>query len=209
MTVSESAPLILGSGSPRRREILSALGIPIRVVPGDADEARLPQEPASAYLSRVVRGKLEDVARRVPSSVPGIIVADTIVVVDDDILGKPRHEEEAVALLSRLVGRSHVVHTRYAIATQASLARPAVERTVESRVTMRQASAEEVLRYAKTGEGLDKAGAYAAQGIGAFLVERIEGSFSNVIGLPACEVVLDLRAAGLLSVFPVTESPHG
>jgi septum formation protein len=209
MVVSESAPLILGSGSPRRREILTALGISIRVVPGDADETRLSQESPVAYLSRVARGKLEDVARRVPRSVPGILVADTIVVVDGDILGKPRHEEEAVELLSRLVGRSHVVHTRYAIATETALERPAVERTVESRVTMRVARAEEVLRYAKTGEGLDKAGAYAAQGIGAFLIERIEGSFSNVVGLPACEVVLDLSAMGLLSAFPITERSHG
>jgi septum formation protein len=94
------------------------------------------------------------------------------------------------------------VYTRYAIARSPDLATLAVARTVESRVTMRAASAEELGRYAATGEGLDKAGAYAVQGIGAFLVERIDGSYSNVVGLPACEVVVDLLRVGLLEQFP-------
>jgi septum formation protein len=202
--VSEAAPLVLGSASPRRREILTALGIPIRVVPGDVDEARREGERPARYLERIVRDKLGEVAGRVgPSSdVPGIVVADTIVVVDDDILGKPRDLGEAEALLARIVGRSHVVHTRYAISRPPRLGLPAIERTVESVVTMRAASADVIARYAATREGLDKAGAYAAQGIGAFLVERIEGSFSNVVGLPACEVVLDLVGSGLLAEYP-------
>jgi septum formation protein len=202
MIVSDADPLILGSASPRRREILASLGVPIRVVPGDADETQRRGDSPAAYLARVVRHKLEDVARRIDAPAPGVVVADTIVVVDDDILGKPRDESEARHLLGRIVGRSHVVQTRYAIAVFPDLAAPRVERTVESRVTMRTASAEEVARYAATGEGLDKAGAYAAQGIGAFLVEKIDGSFSNVVGLPACELVLDLIAAGLLGPFP-------
>src|SRR4030095_14780036 len=98
-------------------------------------------------------------------------------------------------------GRTHVVKTRYAIA-RAAQALPALERTVETRVSMRRASPQELRRYAAGGEGADKAGAYAAQGIGAFLIERISGSYTNVIGLPACEVVLDLCQAGLLAEFP-------
>jgi septum formation protein len=123
-------------------------------------------------------------------------------VLDEDILGKPRDREEAAELVSRLAGRSHVVRTRYALSVAPELSRPWVERTVESIVTMRSASRDEVRRYAETGEGLDKAGAYAAQGIGAFLIQRIEGSFSNVVGLPACEIVLDLEASGILMGFP-------
>jgi septum formation protein len=204
MVVSESAPLVLGSASPRRREILSSLGIPLCVVPGDADENRVPGEPPAAYLARVVRAKLASVVERLEdrTSVPGIVVADTIVVVDDDILGKPQDFKEACDLLSRLVGRAHTVHTRYAISVGPDLERPRVERTLTSVVTMRAASAEVVAGYAATGEGLDKAGAYAAQGIGSFLIERIEGSFSNVVGLPACQVVEDLLASGLLEGFP-------
>jgi septum formation protein len=103
--------------------------------------------------------------------------------------------------VGRIVGRTHRVFTRYAI-THADGTAPARARTVESAVTMRSASNEEVARYAATGEGLDKAGAYAAQGIGAFLIERIDGSYSNVIGLPICEVVVDLTSMGLLAAFP-------
>ena len=204
MRTSVDAPLVLGSASPRRREILESLGLAIRVVPGDADETRREVESATEYLERVVRDKLSDVVRRLPDPerVPGVVVADTIVVVDEDVLGKPRDEAEARALLSRIVGRTHVVRTRYAISVAPAIGVATVERTVESRVTMRAATPDVVARYAATGEGLDKAGAYAAQGIGAFLIERIEGSFSSVVGLPACEIVMDLVAAGLLAEFP-------
>jgi septum formation protein len=204
MTLSPSTPLVLGSASPRRREILSSMGIPIVVVKGDVDETWRTGELPGPYLERVVREKLADVVRRLEerTSVPGVVVADTIVVLGDEILGKPKDVIEAMGLVSRLVGRSHVVRTRYAVSIARDLERPWVERTVESIVTMRGASTDEVRRYAETGEGLDKAGAYAAQGIGAFLIESIEGSFSNVVGLPACEIVLDLEAAGLLREFP-------
>jgi septum formation protein len=204
MVISPQTPLVLGSRSPRRRELLGSLGIPFESIPGDADETRRVGESAANYLERVVRGKLTDVTERLPhrDGVPAILVADTIVVVDDDVLGKPADVAEAEQLLSRIAGRTHLVHTRYAVSLTPALSSPKVERTVESRVTLRKASVGELARYAATGEGLDKAGAYAAQGIGAFLVERIEGSFSNVVGLPVCEVVLDLLATGLLVEFP-------
>jgi septum formation protein len=204
MAHGSDAPLVLGSGSPRRREILEGLGVPIRVVTADIDESAFPAESADEYIARVTAAKLEAVSRRIGQgdAAPGILVADTIVVVDGDVLGKPTDVDDAERLLSRIVGRTHVVKTRYAIAVRPALGAARTARTIETRVTMRAASATEIRRYAETGEGLDKAGAYAAQGIGTFLIEHVEGSFSNVVGLPACEVVQDLLALGLLEGFP-------
>ena len=202
--ISTAAPLVLGSASPRRREILTYLGVPIRVLPADVPEEVQSGEAPAAYLERIVRDKLRAVLARLrdeaAGEVPGVLVADTIVLLGDRILGKPRDTAEAVELLSALSGREHRVYTRYAL-SRASGA-PLVERSVESRVWLRDAASDEIERYARTGEGLDKAGAYAVQGGGAFLVRRIEGSYSNVVGLPACEVVEDLLKSGLLARFP-------
>jgi septum formation protein len=196
-------PLLLGSASPRRRDILAGLGLPIAVLPADVVEDVLPGEPPLSYLERVVSDKLAAVAARAAGlTFSAILVADTSVVIGERILGKPRDVAEAEQLLSALVGRTHVVYTRYAVATAAKAATPICARTVASQVTMRAASPDEVRRYAATGEGLDKAGAYAVQGIGTFLIERIDGSYSNVVGLPACEVVSDLVQNGLLAQFP-------
>jgi septum formation protein len=171
----------------------------------DVPETQLPGEPAERYLARVVAEKLSAVAGAVAWPYAAILVADTIVVVDGDVLGKPGDVDEAAGLVGRLVGRTHTVHTGYAIATPEAPQRAAVYRTVATRVSMRAATVDEVTRYARTGEGLDKAGAYAAQGIGAFLIERIDGSYTNVIGLPACEVVQDLSRLGLVGEFPGSE----
>lgn len=204
--ISSASPLILGSASPRRREILTHLGVPIRVLPADVPEEVAPDESPAAYLERVVRDKLRAVLERLHTESgnemsSGVLVADTIVLLGERILGKPRDVAEAVELLTALCGRQHRVFTRYALG-RANASAPLVERSVESRVWLREASADEIARYAATGEGLDKAGSYAVQGIGAFLVRRIEGSYSNVVGLPACEVVEDLVASGLLERFP-------
>jgi septum formation protein len=202
--ISANNPLILGSASPRRRDILTGLGIAIRTAPANVPEETRPGEVPSHYLERIVRDKLQGVARSLGTTAfAGVLVADTIVVIDGEILGKPNDKREAAQLVSKLVGRKHTVFTRYAISLASNQALPAVERTVETLVTLRAASTLEVEAYANTGEGLDKAGAYAAQGIGAFLVERIEGSYSNVVGLPACEVIVDLKAVGLLGDFPL------
>jgi septum formation protein len=201
--ISADRPLVLGSGSPRRRAILADLAIPIRVVPADADERVRVGEAPSDYLERVVRMKLASVAAKPAGrDGAGLIVADTIVVVDGEILGKPADVADARLLLARIVGRAHVVYTRYALALPADLAAPVRERSVETRVWMRAAGEREIAGYAATGEGLDKAGAYAAQGVGQFLIERIEGSYTNVVGLPACEVVMDLVETGLIASYP-------
>jgi len=201
--ISNDTPLILGSASPRRREILTGLGLPLRVLPAEIEERVEPGEEPEAYLERVVLQKLAAVAARaVKERFAAMLVADTIVVIDGEVLGKPADTAEAERLLARLVGRTHTVFTRYAISTDPVSLVTVAAQSVRSRVQMRHASRAEIARYARTGEGLDKAGAYAAQGIGSFLVERIEGSYSNVVGLPACEVVLDLSRAGLLTEFP-------
>jgi septum formation protein len=197
--IDASRPLVLGSGSPRRREILSALGLPFHVLAADIDEAVLPGEPALHYLERIAAEKLAGVRARLGGAAhAAILVADTSVVVDGDVLGKPSDIDDAARLFSRIAGRMHSVYTRYAIGL-AGVPGVSVARTVETHVHIRAASADEIRAYAATGEGLDKAGAYAAQGIGSFFIERVVGSYSNVVGLPACEVLADLRALGLVT----------
>lgn len=224
--ISAGSPLLLGSASPRRRDILTGLRIPIRVLPADVVEDVLDGEEPEAYLARIVDAKLRAVAQRarevrgvrgtdeLPPSTPArasesrtleygaVLVADTSVILGREILGKPRDRADSERLLAELCGRTHVVYTRYAIASGREPEQALVSRSVTSRVTMRAASEDERRGYAATGEGDDKAGAYAVQGLGAFLVERIDGSYSNVVGLPACEVVQDLVALGLLQHFP-------
>jgi septum formation protein len=197
--IDASRPLVLGSGSPRRREILSALGLPFHVLAADIDEAVLPGEPALRYLERIAAEKLAGVRERLGAAAhAAILVADTSVVVDGDVLGKPSDIDDAARLFSRIAGRMHSVYTRYAIGL-AGVPGVSVARTVETHVHIRAAGADEIRAYAATGEGLDKAGAYAAQGIGSFFIERVVGSYSNVVGLPACEVLADLRALGLVT----------
>jgi septum formation protein len=202
--ITLARPLLLGSGSPRRRAILQGLGIPIEVSPANTDEDVGIVDP-DHFLDRVVSDKLTaaslELDRRTHCA--AVLVADTIVVLDGEILGKPRDVAHAAELVGRLSGRSHVVFTRYAIRAGTET----VTRTVDSQVTMRQLSFEAVRRYAQTGEGADKAGAYAIQGIGAFLVRSIQGSYTNVVGLPSCEVVEDLEQLGLLAGFPLELDP--
>jgi septum formation protein len=199
--LSAKNPLILGSASPRRREILAGLGLPIFVLPADVDESVQPGEAPAAYLERIVGDKLTRVTERLGEREgAAVLVADTSVIVEQDILGKPTDVADAVRLLTRLCGRMHHVLTRYAIGLPNGAVVAA--RTVTTEVWLRAASTDEISAYAQSGEGLDKAGAYAAQGVGTFLVERLNGSYTNVVGLPACEVVLDLKQHGLLGPFP-------
>lgn len=210
--IHPSRPLLLGSASPRRRDILASLGLPFVVLAADIVEDVLPGETPGPYLERITLAKLAAIWQRRASgsspapaqgSIAAVLVADTTVVIDDQILGKPADAADAVAILSRLVGRSHDVFTRYAIGrAEPGEGALLAARTIRTEVRLRRASAAEVEAYARTGEGLDKAGAYAAQGIGSFLVEGVTGSYSNVVGLPACELVSDLTRLGLLAGFP-------
>jgi septum formation protein len=210
--IHPSRPLLLGSASPRRRDILASLRVPFVVLAADIVEDVLPGETPRGYLERITHAKLDAIWQRLArgpalpverSALAAVLVADTSVVVGEEILGKPANVADAVAMLSRLVGRSHEVFTRYAIGrAEPGEGALLAARTVRTEVRLRRASAAEVDAYARTGEGLDKAGAYAAQGIGTFLVEGVTGSYSNVVGLPACELVSDLTLLGLLTGFP-------
>jgi len=199
-------PLILGSGSPRRRDILLRLGIPLRVQPVDIDEAGKAAESADAYLERIVRAKLAALAERAELTGAAMLVADTAVVVDGKVFGKPHDDEHAAVMLRTLSGRAHRVSTRFAVASTGAPEHCLAEQTVHTEVRFRELDDAHVARYVATGEGRDKAGGYAVQGLGAFAVEHIVGSFSNVVGLPACEVVAALEGAGLLAGFPLPGS---
>jgi septum formation protein len=211
MQTPSNASLLLGSGSPRRREILANLRVPFVVHVAGADETILEGERPAAYLERVVRAKLGAVAEvYAPSSMApaevkstsAVLVADTSVIDDAVILGKPADADEAEAMIARLAGRTHEVWTRFAIGRvdPNAPARGVViahEETVITRVTFRALSPASIRAYAESGEGLDKAGGYAVQGLGAGIVARIEGSYTNVVGLPACELLIALEGLGL------------
>lgn len=211
MPTPPTASLLLGSGSPRRREILANLRVPFVVHVAGADETIHEGEGPAAYLERVVRAKLAAVAEvYAPSSAApddvratsAMLVADTSVIDDGAILGKPADADEAEAMIARLAGRTHEVWTRFAIG-RADVATPAREvrvlhaETVITRVTFRSLTPARIRAYAESGEGLDKAGGYAVQGLGAGIVARIEGSYTNVVGLPACELIVALEGLGL------------
>jgi septum formation protein len=192
--------LVLGSGSPRRREILETLRVPFVVLTSSIDERVLAGETPDAYLVRIVREKHAAVAAALPPDMQGatILVADTSVIVDDAgvarVLGKPGDVGEGCAMILLLAGRSHEVHTRFLLASQGAIH----EETVVTKVTFRPLTKARARAYAETGEGLDKAGGYAVQGLASAFVSRIEGSYSNVVGLPACEVMMALEARGMV-----------
>lgn len=178
--------VILASASPRRRQLLEMLGIPVRVVPSQLLETRKAGEGPVDYAERLAREKAQ--------SVPGSLVlgADTTVLVDDAILEKPADEADALRMLCALQGRTHQVVTAVALVAD-GVTRQATDVTS---VTFRPAAEDFLRAYVATGEPMDKAGAYGIQGYGAALVERIEGDFFGVMGLPV-RLVLDLlRAAG-------------
>jgi septum formation protein len=199
--ITASTPLVLGSASPRRRELVALLGVDFVVRSASADESVLPGEPAPDYVRRVTLAKLQavrDSLREEPlGEVAGILVADTTVVAPDGTpLGKPRDDEDARAILEQLAGKTHHVSTHFALASGGGDGNrvPVLAQTVTTRVAFRALSAAEIRAYVASGEGRDKAGSYAIQGRAAAFVERIEGSVTNVVGLPLCEVLVAMRA---------------
>ena len=191
-----SARMILASESPRRRELLAAVGVPFRVVPSGIDEIPRSGESPSRFVRRAALDKAEAVAALHPSSF--VLSADTIVVADGRILGKPRDRAEARRMLARLAGREHRVYTAVCLLCRERGFRELG--TEVTRVRFRPLTPAEVAAYARTGECDDKAGAYAAQGAGMLLIDRIAGSFSNVVGLPMTRVVAMLARARLIRV---------
>lgn len=183
-------PIILASGSPRRRELLTNLGVPFRVVVSGEDEASEERDPAR-LAANLARQKAAAVARQHPGAV--VIGADTVVALGSELLAKPRDEAENRAFVRQLSGQTHQVYTGVSVFAPDG-ERSGVERTD---VTFRDLSGAEVAHYAATGEGLDKAGGYGIQGIGMALVARIEGDYSNVVGFPLGLVIRLLREAGV------------
>jgi septum formation protein len=169
--------------------------VPVVVRAAAIDEAVMPREDSNAYLERVTLAKLEAVRALLAAEGPApLLVADTIVVSPRGaILGKPANDDEARAALEALTGATHEVRTRFALAPSLAGSPVAHAETVTTRVTFRLLAAGEASAYARTGEGRDKAGGYAAQGRAAAFIARIDGSYTSVVGLPVCEVVVALR----------------
>lgn len=195
MASSPRLPLVLASASPRRRDLLARAGVPVEVRPADVPEERDPDETPEAFASRLARAKASAVAERVGAPPARLVLgADTIVVLGEAVLGKPRDPGHAEELLRALLGREHRVLTAVALVDTGT--RRVRHALVASTVRMREAPSAEVRRYVATGEPLDKAGAYAVQGEGRRFVECVTGSESNVIGLPLDETLALLREAG-------------
>lgn len=170
--------IVLASRSPRRRELLDRFAIPYEAEPADIDESRRPGELPRHCAVRLAREKAVAVARRRPNN--WVLAADTIVVLGDEVLGKPESPAGAMRMLERLSGREHRVVTAVALARGGEIH----ERCDVTRVWFRRLSQELISAYVATGEPLDKAGSYGLQGRGAVLVDRIEGDYFGVIGLP-------------------------
>jgi septum formation protein len=191
-----NARLILASQSPRRKYLLEQAGLHFSVLPSPFDEDRIaPDEPA-AYVRRLADAKANAVAVNYPKT--WIIGADTIVAADNRLLGKPGSPEEARRMLERLSGKTHQVYTGFCIRRHSTGA--VFGGAVCTDVTFKTLSDKEIAWYIRTGEPFDKAGAYAIQGMGTFLVRRISGSYSNVVGLPVCEVVEILIREGIMDL---------
>ncbi len=195
--------VILASQSPRRRDLLTLVGIPHEVRPADIDETVQPGEQPVPHAERLARAKVQTLAATEPDAL--IIAADTIVVIDGDILGKPRDAADARATIRRLAGRTHTVYTAVAVARGAEVV-SAVETVA---VTFRALDDAEIAAYVATHEPMDKAGSYGIQGYGATIVERVEGDYFAVMGLPLVRLVELMRRVGVRYEFGRVTSDEG
>jgi len=183
--------VVLASASPRRRELLNLIGIAHEVRPANINETLRPRETPRRHVERLAREKASAIAKRDPDLIT--IGADTIVVINRKVLGKPTDVADAARMLALLSGREHVVTTAVAVSRGKKL-RSAVE---EVRVKFRRLREDEIEAYIATGEPMDKAGAYGIQGYGATIVERIEGDYFSVMGLPVVRLIGLLRDVGV------------
>ncbi len=187
--------VVLASASPRRRDLLRLIGIPHEIRPADIDETYISGEQPRQHAERLARAKADKVAATESDAL--VIGADTIVVVDGSVLGKPGNEADAVRMLSMLSGRSHVVITAVATAYDGRVV-SGVEEVV---VAFRDLSREEIESYIATGEPMDKAGAYGIQGFGATIVRRVEGDYFAVMGLPLVRLTALMSEVGIVYDF--------
>ena len=183
-------PLVLASQSPRRAELIGRLGLRFEVAPADIDESYLPHENPPAHAERLAREKAETIAAARPDAL--VVGSDTIVVIDGEVLGKPRDGRHAVEMLMRLSGREHEVCTGIAVA-QGGRVESGLERV---RVRFRELDARACEEYVATGEPMDKAGAYGIQGFGSAIVECIDGDYFAVMGLPVVRMLLLIERFG-------------
>jgi septum formation protein len=197
---SRTVPLvILASASPRRRELLSRLAWPFTVMPADVDEQQHPGEAPLAYVVRLAQAKAAHIAPRFPDAL--VLGADTVVVLDQQVMGKPADAAQAQQMLTQLSGRQHTVLTGLALLQHGQ--RLMRLESVSTQVHFRVLSAQEITQYIATDEPFDKAGAYAIQGYAAAFVASVDGCYTNVVGLPLRRTATLLHAAGV----PVTMPP--
>lgn len=188
--------IILASKSPRRRYLLQQAGLLFSVVPSDINEESIPKAPPETYVRTISEAKTENISNLYPEK--WIIGADTIVLKDDIILGKPSSRNDARSMLKQLSGQTHHVLTGYAIRCKAKHRN--FSETIKTEVLFKNLTDIEIEWYIHTKEPYDKAGAYAIQGLGTFLVKSINGSYTNVVGLPICEVIEFFVKEGLLDL---------
>jgi septum formation protein len=211
--VKQERALVLASASPRRREILGQLGVAFRIVPSGIDEAMHEGETPDTHVQRLASEKAEEVQKRIAGEGgrPFVLAADTVVVIggpqaglsppdDGRVLGKPRDDDEAEAMLVSLGGRTHRVFTALSLREVGGSYRD--DLLLKTEVTFRGLDAATARAYVASGEGRDKAGSYAIQGLGAGLVQSINGSYTNVVGMPAVETLDMLVRAGVLWSWP-------
>jgi septum formation protein len=190
----EKPRLILASKSPRRKQLLEQAGLSFTIIPSAVDEDRIDITAPEKLVKTLAEAKAKDVAGGYPES--WVLGADTIVLIDGEILGKPVSTENARQMIRQLNGQTHEVFTGYAIYCDTQ--KTCISGVEKTEVTFKNLSQQEIEWYIKTEEPFDKAGAYAIQGLGSFLVKRICGSYSNVVGLPVCEVLEQLYKAGII-----------
>ncbi len=195
--MNTAAPqLILASQSPRRRYLLEQAGLTFSVIPSTFDEDSVQLTNPADYVKTLAGAKADEIAGQYPDS--WVIGADTIVTIDGAILGKPGTPDEARQMLERLSGQSHFVYTGYSIVCKNKPT--CICEAIKTDVRFKALTTDEIDWYVQTGEPFDKAGAYAIQGLGTFLVRRINGSYTNVVGLPVCEVIEALIQIGVVTM---------
>ena len=177
--------LILASKSPRRSDLLKQAGLIFSIIPSDFDESSVTMSDPESYVRTLAKSKATDISKKHPDS--WVLGADTIVLIDDRILGKPGSKDEARSMLKQLSGKTHQVITGYCLCCHKK--NEFISKTVKTDVRFKTLREAEIEWYIQTGEPFDKAGAYAIQGVGTFLVKSINGSYTNVVGLPICEVI--------------------
>lgn len=190
--------IILASTSPRRKDLLQSVGIQFEIIAPSSDESLLAKERPENYALRLSKEKALSVSKNLDGNTL-VIGADTIVVVDNQILGKPKDEEDAKIMLSKISGKAHHVLTAFSI----TKGEDEILHThiVGTEVIVKTLEPQEIEGYIKTGEPMDKAGAYGIQGVGAFVVKEVRGSYTNVVGLPLVEVTEALKKLGALKLF--------